>query len=152
MHTAHDFRELFELQAADIIQADITHYAGLLAMKKLAAWADTYYMLIAPHNVTGPVGTAAALHLAAATPNFKIQEHFNDFADAWVKDAVEGLPEVDAADGCFPLPSGPGLGVTLDEDFVAAHPREQVFFDLFEENWQHRQARQSTSVDDAPRV
>src|SRR5687768_7537915 len=140
LHTPHEYRELFELQAADIVQADITHYGGMLATKKLAAWADAYYMLVAPHNVCGPVGTAAALHVATCTTNFKIQEHFNDFADAWTKDAVTGLPEVDAADGCFPIPNGPGLGVKLDEAFVAEHPRENIFFDLFEENWQHRQA------------
>jgi len=75
MHTAYEFRELFELQAADIIQPDITHYGGLSNTKKLAAWAEAYYVLIAPHNVGGPVSTAAALHLATCTPNFKIQEH-----------------------------------------------------------------------------
>lgn len=139
LHTPYEFRELFELQAADIVQADITHYGGIMATKKLAAWADAYYMLIAPHNVCGPVGTAAALHLAASTSNFKIQEHFNDFADAWVKGAVEGLPEVDAVDGCFPLPQGPGLGVKLNEAFIAEHPRKDVFFDLFKPDWQYRQ-------------
>jgi galactonate dehydratase len=97
-------------------------------------------MLIAPHNVCGPVGTAAAIHLAASTPNFKIQEHFNDFADAWVKEAVIGAPTVDAADGCFPLPTAPGLGVKLNEEFIAAHPRKEVFFDLFQHDWQFRQA------------
>jgi galactonate dehydratase len=140
LHTPYEFRELFELQAADIIQADITHYGGILATKKLAAWADAYYMLIAPHNVCGPVATAAALHLAACTPNFKIQEHFNDFADAWVKGVAEGLPEVDPADGCFPLPTGPGLGVKLNEAFIAEHPRQEVYFDLYAEDWQYRQA------------
>ncbi|MBO0778790.1 MAG: mandelate racemase/muconate lactonizing enzyme family protein [Ktedonobacteraceae bacterium] len=143
LHTAYEFRELFELQAADIVQADISHSGGLLATKKLAAWADAYYMLIAPHNVCGPVGTAAALHLAACTTNFKIQEHFNDFADAWVKGVVEGLPEVDATDGCFPLPKGPGLGVKLNEAFIAEHPRKDVFFDLFKQDWQYRQVDQS---------
>jgi galactonate dehydratase len=138
LHTPHEYRELFELQAADIVQADITHYGGMLATKKLAAWADAYYMLMAPHNVCGPVGTAAALHVAASTTNFKIQEHFNDFADAWVKDAVAGMVEVDAVDGCFPLPSGPGLGVTLNEAFVAEHPPRDAFFDLFAENWHQR--------------
>ncbi|GCE08877.1 mandelate racemase/muconate lactonizing enzyme family protein [Dictyobacter aurantiacus] len=142
LHTPYEFRELFELQAADIVQADITHTGGLLASKKIAAWADAYYMLIAPHNVCGPVGTAAALHLAASTTNFKIQEHFNDFADAWVKDVVTGMPEVDPADGSFPLPSGPGLGVKLNEDFIAAHPHKDVFFDLFKQDWQYRQAEQ----------
>src|SRR5579875_3008110 len=140
LHTPYEFRELFELQAADIVQADITHYGGIMATKKLAAWADAYYMLMAPHNVCGPVGTAAALHLAACTPNFKIQEHFNDFADAWVKGAVEGLPEVDPADGCFPLPNGPGLGIKLNEAFIAEHPPQDVFFKLYAEDWQYRQA------------
>ncbi|MAS34157.1 MAG: dehydratase [Anaerolineaceae bacterium] len=136
MHTMYEFRELFELQAADIIQPDITHFGGLLNTKKLAAWAETYYMLIAPHNVGGPVSTAAALHLAACTPNFKIQEHFNDFADSHVKDAAPGVPEV--VDGYFSLPNGPGLGVTLDEDFIEAHPRQKVHFNLFAEDWHKR--------------
>jgi galactonate dehydratase len=136
MHTMFEYRELFELQAADIIQPDITHFGGILNTKKLAAWADTYYMLIAPHNVGGPVSTAVALHLAACTTNFKIQEHFNDFAEAYVKDAAPGLPEV--VDGYFALPSGPGLGVTLDEDLIAAHPRQKVHFNLFAEDWHKR--------------
>ena len=146
LHTPHEYRELFELQAADIVQADITHYGGMMATRKLAAWADAYYMLMAPHNVCGPVGTAAALHVAASTTNFKIQEHFNDFADAWVKDTVTGMVEVDPADGCFPLPNGPGLGVTLNEAFVAEHPPKDAFFDLFAENW-HR--RRGASRDDS---
>jgi galactonate dehydratase len=141
LHTPFEFRELFELQAADIIQPDITHCGGILATKKLAATAESYYMLVAPHNVGGPVSTAAALHLAACTTNFKIQEHFNDFADAWVQSAATGLPPVDAEDGCFALPGGPGLGVTIDEAFIAEHPRQQVFFNLFEENWHRRQAQ-----------
>lgn len=139
LHTLYEFRELFELQAADILQADITHFGGLLAMKKLAGWADAYFMLVAPHNVGGPVATAANLHLAACTTNFKVQEHFNDFADAWIKQAVTGMPEVDPADGCFPLPTGAGLGVTVDEQFLAEHPRQDVFFSLYQENWHFRQ-------------
>jgi galactonate dehydratase len=95
-------------------------------------------MLMAPHNVCGPVATAANVHLDACTPNFKIQEHFNDFADAWVKGAVDCYPEV--VDGYFSLSDKPGLGLTLNEDFVAAHPRREVFFNLYEEDWHKRQA------------
>jgi galactonate dehydratase len=136
MHTQYEFRELFELQAADIIQPDITHFGGLLNAKKLAAWAEAYYVMVAPHNVGGPVSTAAALHLAACTMNFKIQEHFNDFADSYVKAAAPGLPEV--VDGAFSLPQGPGLGVTLDEAVIAAHPRQKVHFNLFAQDWHKR--------------
>ena len=138
LHTMFEYRELFELQACDIIQPDITHFGGILNTKKLAAWAEAYYVLIAPHNVGGPVSTAAALHLAACTPNFKIQEHFNDFAEAYVKEAAPGNPEIE--DGYFALPSGPGLGVTLDEDVVAANPRRKVHFNLFAEDWHRRSA------------
>ena len=138
LHTMYEYRELFELQACDIIQPDITHFGGILNTKKLAAWAEAYYMLIAPHNVGGPISTAAALHLAACTPNFKIQEHFNDFSEAFVKKAAPGNPEID--DGYFALPSGPGLGVTLDEDVVAANPRRRVHFNLFAEDWHRRSA------------
>jgi galactonate dehydratase len=140
IHVRGEFRELFELQAADIVQPDIAHFGGILETRKLAATAETHYVLIAPHNVCGPVATAANLHLAACTPNFKIQEHFNDFADNWIFDVVKGLPEVDPADGCFPLPHEPGLGVSIDWDAVAEHPPQSVNFDLFKDGWQRREA------------
>jgi galactonate dehydratase len=136
IHDRLEFRELFELQAADIIQPDIGHLGGILETRKLAATAETHYMLIAPHNVGGPVLTAANLHLAACTPNFKIQEHFNDFADEEVKQAAPGLPEV--RDGAFDLPTAPGLGVELDTDFVAERPSQSAHFDLFAQDWHFR--------------
>jgi galactonate dehydratase len=141
MHTRYDYRELFESQCADIIQTDITHSGGLLEAKKLAGTAETHYMLMAPHNVGGPISTAANLHLAATTVNFKIQEHFNDFADSFVKDCEPGVPEV--VDGYFPLPDAPGLGVSLDREELARHPRRAVSFNLFEEGWERRQADRS---------
>ena len=140
IHTRYDYRELLELQAADIIQPDITHFGGLAETKKLAAWAEAYYILVAPHNVGGPVSTAAALHFAASTPNFKIQEHFNDFAEAWVKELAPGNPEV--VDGYFALPQGPGLGVKLRLDEVERHPRARIFFNLYAEDWHRRQVAQ----------
>jgi galactonate dehydratase len=139
IHGRSEFRPFLELEAADVLQADITHSGGLLETRKIASWAESYQVLVAPHNVGGPVSTAAALHLAAVTPNFKLQEHFNDFVDAEVKAAAPGNPEV--VDGAFALPTGPGLGVTLDEEFVAAHPRVGAEFNLFSDDWQLRGAR-----------
>lgn len=139
MHTMYEYRELFEMQAADIIQPDITHFGGILNTKKLAAWAEACYVLIAPHNVGGPVSTAAALHLGACTTNFKIQEHFNDFGEPYVFEAAPGLPKV--VDGYFGLPEGPGLGVTLNEEVIAANPRQKIHLNLFAEDWHKRDAR-----------
>lgn len=138
LHTMFEYRELFELHACDIIQPDISHFGGIYNTKKLAAWADTYYMLVAPHNVGGAVSTAAALHLAACTPNFKIQEHFNDFDEDYVLQAALGLPKV--IDGYFPLPTAPGLGVTLDEAVFEAHPMADVHFNLYTQDWHKRKA------------
>ncbi|HEY6674518.1 MAG TPA: mandelate racemase/muconate lactonizing enzyme family protein [Rubrobacteraceae bacterium] len=137
IHQRLEYREVFELQAADVIQPDISHIGGLLETKKLAAWADAYYVTVAPHNVGGQINTAAALHLAACTTNFKIQEYFNDFADPWVRETAPGLPEV--VDGYFALPQGPGLGVELDEEVIAAHPKKNVHFNLFAEGWEKRE-------------
>ena len=137
IHQRLEYREVFELQAADVIQPDISHIGGLLETKKLAAWADAYYVTVAPHNVGGQINTAAALHLAACTTNFKIQEYFNDFADPWVRETAPGLPEV--VDGYFVLPQGPGLGVELDEEVIAAHPKKNVHFNLFAEGWEKRE-------------
>ncbi|MBZ0287818.1 MAG: mandelate racemase/muconate lactonizing enzyme family protein [Anaerolineae bacterium] len=139
IHTTYEFRELFELQACDSVQADRTHLGGILNTKKLAAWAENYYMLMAPHNVGGPVSTAAALHLDAGMPNFKIQEHFNDFDVPYVMEAVSGLPPV--VDGYFALPTGPGLGVTINEDLIREHPRQQIHFNLYKDDWHKRDAR-----------
>jgi len=143
IHVRHEFREIFERRAADIIQPDLTMMGGITETRKLAAWAESYDVLVAPHNVGGPVSTAAALHLAAAIPNFKILEHFNDFVDPFVSQAARGIPTV--TDGSFPLPNGPGLGITIDEDVIAAHPRRPIHLNLFGDRW-HLRGRERERV------
>jgi galactonate dehydratase len=136
IHDRIEFRELFELQAVDIIQPDTGNIGGIGEARKLAATAETHYVLVAMHNVGGPVLTAANLHVAACTPNFKIQEHFNDFADSTIKKVAPGVPEV--VDGYFSLPTAPGLGVELDLDALAEFPAGRANFDLFAEDWHLR--------------
>jgi galactonate dehydratase len=145
IHVRSEFRELFERRAVDVAQPDITMCGGLWETRKIAAWAESYQVLIAPHNVGGAVSTAAALHLAACTPNFTIQENFNDFAEDYVMAAAPGNPGV--ADGHFALPGGPGLGVTLDRNIVAQHPRRTLYFDLHRQDWHLRQAGPATRTD-----
>lgn len=57
------------------------------------------------------------------------------------------MPDVLSAnsvvDGYFPLPSGPGLGVALDEVVDRANPQREPRFDLFAEDWQYRQSQTS---------
>ncbi|GLZ03791.1 dehydratase [Actinomadura sp. NBRC 104412] len=141
IHDRIEFRELLELQAADIVQPDVGHLGGIAETRKLAATAETYYVQLAPHNVGGPVLTAASLQLGVCVPNFKILEHFNDFADARITSVAKGAPAV--VDGYFAVPQAPGLGVELDLDAVAEFPRRKADFDLFAEDWHKREERPS---------
>jgi len=137
-HSMEEIRGFIEGGLVDVVQVDLTHFGGFLAMKRLAGWADTYSLLLAPHNVCGPVGTMANLHLAVATPNYKVLEHFNDFADAWVHDLVDHSPRIDRRDGCFAAPTRPGLGLKLNHDQCRKHPRTGGRIRLFEEGWERR--------------
>lgn len=66
----------------------------------------------------------------------KILERFVATADSWVAELVWGAPAVDPADGCFPLPTAPGLGVHLDHDACARQPRANARFNLVRHGWE----------------
>ena len=138
IHVIAEFRELFEEGLVDVVQADLTHCGGFTAMRKLAGWAQAYDLSLAPHNVSGPVGTAANIHFAIAAGNYKILEHFNDFADPWVRELVDNAPSVDHENGTFGVPAGPGLGVALNREACAEHPRTDAHFNLVEPGWERR--------------
>lgn len=123
----------------DILQVDTTHHAGITGLQRLVGWSDAYNVRLAPHNVCGPIGTAAALHVAIAASNTKVLEHFNDFADPWVHEIVEGAPYVNPKDGAFDLPTAPGLGLTLNKDICAKHPRTGGRLALYAAGWEKRQ-------------
>jgi galactonate dehydratase len=138
LHVLSDFRVIIEQGLVDIVQADLTHFGGFTGLRRLAGWAEAYELPLAPHNVCGPVGTVANIHFAVATPNYLILEHFNDFADTWVSDLVDESPAIDPRDGCFPAPSRPGLGIRLNHDACAEHPRTHTGIYLFNEGWERR--------------
>ena len=129
------FRELLLRQAADIIQPDLCHAGGLTEVKKIAAMAEASYVRVAPHNATGPIGTAAAVQLDACIPNFLIQEYFVTQA-SWIDEVVQGAPR--AVRGEIAVPDRPGLGVELDEAAALAHPFKEAWGGqtLFSAGWQ----------------
>jgi galactonate dehydratase len=136
LFTRFAYLDLFKDRAVDIIQPDVCHAGGLSETRKIAAMAEAHYMPVAPHNACSPVGTMASVHLAACTPNFKIQESFDDMVEPWVRDAIIGRPEV--KDGYFSLPESPGLGVDLNEAVIAAHPPMEGFMDFWKPGWEKR--------------
>ena len=92
------FREMFEKQAVDIIMPDFQKCGGLLEARKIADMAHTYFIPVAPHAVTSPIGMMATAHVCAAIPNFLVQEwHWIDSPGAMAelgegrRDHREGL-------------------------------------------------------------
>jgi len=118
-YTRHGLRPLITTQAVDVIQPDIPKVGGLLEAKKIADLADIYYIPLAAHNVSSPIGTIAACHTCASMRNFSIIEfHAQDVP--WWNDLVAGDGPV-IREGYLALPTGPGLGVTLNEEVARAH-------------------------------
>ncbi|HVM23592.1 MAG TPA: galactonate dehydratase, partial [Sphingomicrobium sp.] len=121
LYSRWDFKPFFEMGAVDIIQPDLSHAGGLLECRKIAAMAEAYDVAVAPHCPLGPLALASCLQLAACTPNVAIQEmslgiHYNVGADLFTfcSDKAVLTPQ----DGYLGIPTGPGLGITLDEEAV----------------------------------
>lgn len=114
-----EFEPLCQVHGVAILQPDICHCGGLLEAKKIAAMAETAYMGVAPHNPLGPIAGAAALHFAASTPNFVIQEEMVG-AVPWYDELVQG--PIRMADGFWDIPDTMGLGVEVNEAVAAKHP------------------------------
>lgn len=120
LYTKFEFREVFEKQAADIINPDICNVGGLLELKEIAAMAEPYSVAVAPHgNNSTTVGLAASLQVAACIPNFLIME----YPVSWepVANEIARNPLV-VENGAIALPTAPGIGIDLDEAALARYP------------------------------
>lgn len=122
LHSRWDFRPFLESGAIDIAQPDLAHAGGLSECRRIAAMAETYDVALAPHCPIGPLALAACLHLAAATPNFVIQEmslgiHYNGPSED-LATLVRNPSLFAVHEGGVAIPEGPGLGVEIDEGAV----------------------------------
>ena len=120
LYTKFEFREVFEKQAADILNPDVCNVGGILELKEIAAMAEPYFVVISPHNFNSTtVGLAATIQVSAAIPNFLITEYFVNLEELG-RDIAKNPFEV--KDGYIQIPDAPGLGIDLDEERLAAYP------------------------------
>lgn len=110
-----DFLELAELRAVDVFQPDLAICGGITEAMRIGVIASSFNIRLAPHLWTGAAGFAAGLHVAFASPAGYILE-YSLAKNPLLHDLAEGLPEV--RDGMIELPETPGLGLTIDEEFV----------------------------------
>ena len=115
----HRFNDYFRAGAVDVAQPDIVYIGGITEMKKVCALAETYQVVIAPHNTKGPVGIMAAAHVMAAIPNPLIQEFIAPSRIPWRNDVLRQPLEIE--DSCLVVPDRPGLGIEFDEAALKPH-------------------------------
>lgn len=110
--TKWGFREVLEKKAATILQPDVCHAGGITEVRLIAGMAEAWYAAIAPHNPLGPISLAAGVQIAASIPNFLIQEQVS-LGEGYIKQPFK------VREGYLELPTGPGLGIELDENAMA---------------------------------
>lgn len=122
LFTRFGFREVLEKGAAAILQPDVSHAGGILETRKIAAMAETYYAAIAPHCPLGPIALAACLQVDACAPNFLCQEQVC-LGEGYLQECFV------AEAGYIPVPTGPGLGIEVDEEAVRSQ--------LYDGSWEN---------------
>jgi galactonate dehydratase len=127
VYTKWGFREVLEKRAATVLQPDLCHAGGITEVRLIAGMAEAYYAAIAPHNPLGPISLAAGIQLAAAIPNFLCQEQVS-LGEGYLRNPFR------VHKGHIEVPTGPGLGIELDEEAVA----KQVGH-----NWRNRETYDS---------
>lgn len=119
LSTLGDFRRHFEARAFALAQPDMGIAGGFTGVQQIAALAAAHGVYMQPHNCGGPIATAACVNLAFATPNLLIQEIFPDWPEDDRLDMVDAPLERSIVDGHMPLPTRPGLGIELRDDYLA---------------------------------
>ncbi len=117
--TKWGFREILEKRAATILQPDICYAGGISELKIIAGMGEAYYSPVAPHNPQGPCSLAASLQIAACVPNFLAQEGGGNEYDDLLATPLEPVKN-----GYRPIPTQPGLGITIDEEKLIAQVGE----------------------------
>lgn len=122
-----DFKRVLSSGAVDIVQPDPSHCGGITEARKIANMAEAHDVALALHCPLGPIALAACLQIDAGCYNAAIQEQSlgiqynttNDLLDYLVEPSV-----FDYDDGYVSIPSGPGLGIEINEDYVVERAKE----------------------------
>ncbi|HTC28690.1 galactonate dehydratase [Dyella sp.] len=122
LYSRYDFKRVFTTGGVDIIQPDPSHAGGITETHKIATMAEAYDVALALHCPLGPIALAANLQLDAICHNAFIQEqslgiHYNAAND--LLDYVVDRSVFAYEDGFVSIPGGPGLGVQVNEAYVA---------------------------------
>ncbi len=103
----------------DIVQPDIYYFGGMIRAMKVALMADAFGKTIIPHMSGGGLGFLYDYILVSAVPNAGAHHEFKGL-DTAVKFECPTSP-LKITDGKIKVPTGPGMGVIIDPDFIKKH-------------------------------
>ena len=120
LHSIWEYQALLQRGAVQYVRPDVCMVGGISHARKVAALAEAFHVQVVPHNPLSPVSTAACVQLAAAIPNFALQE-LPVGEEVPPKRTIVDRPL--ALDGGFLLvPERPGIGIELAPDARERHP------------------------------
>jgi galactonate dehydratase len=123
LYTKAGFKPVFEHRAADIINPDVSNCGGILELVEIAAMAEAHAVAVSPHNYNSTaLSLSATVHASARMPNFIITEYFVPIEEMSRRVAPNALVP---RDGYLDLPTGPGLGLEIDEAVIASSPAKR---------------------------
>ena len=124
-YTLNDFRDIIKYKAARILEPDATVCGGISEARNVAILADAYGLPVVPHSggLTA-IGLAANVHVASAIPNFVLFEmdgrEKQPLVDELLVEPILSIENI--VQGCIPVPSGPGLGIDINEEIFEKYP------------------------------
>ena len=120
-YTRFEFNRVIEDGAISILQPDLSKTGGITEALRIAALASCWKLPIHPHSSMTGLNMAASIHFLAAIENagyFEADVSKNNL----FRDELVSTPYSVDKDGCVIPLEAPGIGVELDESFLAAHP------------------------------
>lgn len=121
----HAFRYLIGNEVFQIVQPDLFYFGGMIRTMKVARMAQAAGLRITPHISSGGMGYVYMLHMVSVCP---AAEKYHEFKMFQTRDAngtmipLESKAEkFESIDGVIKVPTGSGLGVTIDPEYVKTH-------------------------------
>jgi len=112
------FAPFFSSRVVDVLMPDVKHDGGLLETKIITEAARMAGLLVAPHNPSGPVSTAATAQVASTLTDLMFLEYAWGEA-SWRADLMDPPERIE--EGYLLLPQGPGLGHRLNPLVLGSH-------------------------------
>jgi D-galactarolactone cycloisomerase len=120
-YTRFEFSRLIEDGAVTILQPDLSKSGGITEAVRIAALASAHALPIHPHSSMTGLNHAASIHFLAAIGNGGYFEGDVSRANKFRDELVQNPGSIDKDGNVRPL-DRPGLGLEVDEAFIAKHP------------------------------